>query len=129
MPLVVLSDHSPAETIQMTQDNYWGINVTHVEAALAHLLAEGQEAIVITAHHELHKHKQLAAALHKATRSHSEAVVDIPEGKDYSGHEMGIHTNVHTFIDPDVLLEEFETSADMLTHGLIGKWGLFCDES
>eukprot|EP00878_Enallax_costatus_P009803 GHUV01010236.1.p1 GENE.GHUV01010236.1~~GHUV01010236.1.p1 ORF type:complete len:735 (+),score=167.23 GHUV01010236.1:318-2522(+) len=119
VPLVVLSDHTPSETIQMTQENYWGINVTHVEAALAHLLAEGQEAIVITAHHELHKHKQLAAALHKATRSHSEAVVDIPDGKDYSGHDMGIHTNVQTFVDAEVLLEEFEISADMLTHGLV----------
>lgn len=123
VPVVVLSDHavSPDVAAAQTQESYWGINITHVEAALAHLLAEGQEGVVITTWHELHKHKQLAAALHKATRSHSEAVVDIPSARDYKGTDMGIHVNTHTFIDPDVLLKEIEMSADMLTHGLVSE--------
>jgi hypothetical protein len=123
VPLVVLSDHpiSADESITQTQENYWGINVTHVEAALAHLLSEGQEGVIITTWHELHKHKQLAAALHKATRSHSESVVDVPTARDYKGTDMGMHTHSHTFIDPDVLMKEIELSADMLTHGLVSE--------
>jgi hypothetical protein len=124
VPLVVLSDHpvSADESISQTQENYWGINVTHVEAALAHLLSEGQEGVVITTWHELHKHKQLAAALHKATRSHSESVVDVPTARDYKGTDMGMHTHTHTFIDPEVLMKEIELSADMLTHGLVSEY-------
>jgi hypothetical protein len=123
VPLVVLSDHpiTADESVAQTQENYWGINVTHVEAALGHLLSEGQEGVVITTWHELHKHKQLAAALHKATRSHSESVVDVPSARDYKGTDMGIHTHSHTFIDPDVLMQEIELSADMLTHGLVSE--------
>ncbi|KAF8055392.1 hypothetical protein HT031_006759 [Scenedesmus sp. PABB004] len=121
VPLVVLSDRpiSPDDAMAATQENYWGINVTHVEAALAHLLGEGQEAVVITSQHELHAHKQLAAALHKATRSHSEAVVDVPGSRDHKSAEVGMHSNSHTFIDPEVLLQEVERAADMLTHGLV----------
>lgn len=121
VPLVVLSDHpvTADESIAQTQENYYGINVTHVEAALAHLLSEGQEGVVITTFHELHKHKQLAAALHKATRSHSESVVDVAAARDYKGTDMGIHSHSHTYIDPDVLMQEIEMSADMLTHGLV----------
>jgi len=42
---VVLSDAPipPDSTEALDQQAYWGINVTHVEAALAHLLGEGQE--------------------------------------------------------------------------------------
>lgn len=120
---MVLTDYAvTAESaISQTQENYFGINVTHIENALAHLLGEGQEAVVITSHHELHAHKQLAAALYKATRTHSDAVVDIDEGRDYQGHDMGMHVNSHTFIDPEVLMQEIELSADMLTHGLVSK--------
>lgn len=128
---MVLSDHpvTADESIAQTQENYYGINVTHVEAALAHLLSEGQEGVVITTFHELHKHKQLAAALHKATRSHSESVVDVAAARDYKGTDMGIHSHSHTYIDPDVLMQEIEMSADMLTHGLVSEWRAVSDLS
>jgi hypothetical protein len=35
---------------------------------------------------------------------------------------MGLHVTSHTFIDPEVLLDEFEKSADLLTHGLTCEW-------
>jgi hypothetical protein len=38
------------------------------------------------------------------------------------GTEMGLHVTSHTFIDPEVLLDEFEKSADLLTHGLTCEW-------
>jgi hypothetical protein len=58
---------------------------------MSHLLPlSALQAVVISAQHELHHHKQLAAALHKATRSHSEAVIDIPEGRDYQGEHGGL---------------------------------------
>eukprot|EP00879_Flechtneria_rotunda_P030256 GHRR01032864.1.p1 GENE.GHRR01032864.1~~GHRR01032864.1.p1 ORF type:complete len:252 (+),score=57.93 GHRR01032864.1:312-1067(+) len=124
VPIVVLADHPISVEAQASQrqDDYWGINVTQIEAALAHLLGEGQEAVVITTQHELHRHKQLAAALHKATRCRCEAVVDVPQGWDYSGTDMGLHVNSHTFIDPEALLEEVEKSADFLTHGLVSEY-------
>lgn len=120
---MVLTDHpiSDDDPTSMTQDDYWGVNVTHVEAALGHLLGEGQEAVVITTHHELHAHKALASALHKATRTHSEAVLDLPDDSDYKGHDIGMHVHSHTFIDPEVLMGEVELAADMLTHGLVSE--------
>lgn len=33
----------PDSNEAVDQQAYWGINVTHVEAALAHMLGEGQE--------------------------------------------------------------------------------------
>lgn len=45
VPLVVLTDAplsaNPAESV--SQEAWWGINVTHIEAALSHLLGEGEE--------------------------------------------------------------------------------------
>jgi hypothetical protein len=38
---------------------------------------------------------------------------------NHTGTEMGLHVSSQTFIDPEVLLEEFALSADMLTHGLV----------
>jgi len=48
------------------------MNLTHVEKALGSLVDEQQEAIVVSAHHPLSRHKQLMAALWKARRSRSE---------------------------------------------------------
>ncbi len=117
---MVLSDHPQKDSqAQFGSDVFWGVNVSRVESALAHLLSEGQEGVVITAHHELHAHKSLAAALHKATRSHSEAVIESPGSSDFSTPGAGMHSQSHTFIDPAVLMDELEVAADMLTHGLV----------
>jgi hypothetical protein len=45
VPLVVLSDAPipPDSTEAVDQQAYWGINITHIEQALSHLLGEGQE--------------------------------------------------------------------------------------
>lgn len=42
---MVLSDAPipPDSTEAVDQQAYWGINITHVEQALSHLLGEGQE--------------------------------------------------------------------------------------
>jgi hypothetical protein len=123
VPVVVLTDYAVTadSAVSLTHDNYFGINATLIETALAHLIGEGQEAVVMTTHYELHAHKQLAAALYKATRTHSDAVVDMDEGKEYQGHYLGMHVNSHTFIDPEVLMQEIELSADMLTNGLVSE--------
>jgi hypothetical protein len=45
VPLVVLTDAPLASNPQesVSQEAWWGINVTHIEAALSHMMGEGQE--------------------------------------------------------------------------------------
>lgn len=50
-----------------------GINLTRVEASLASIIDEGQEAVVVSAQQPLSRHKAVAAALWKARRSRTEA--------------------------------------------------------
>jgi hypothetical protein len=82
-----------------------------------------QEAVVITAHHDIHKTPSLSAALAKAQRSHSEAVVDPPDAPDFQGAQVGMHVAQQVFIDPDALLEVVGEAADTLTHGLTSECG------
>lgn len=123
VPLVVISDHEPSQEDFQHQgtDDYFYINITQVEQALSHLVDESQEALVINAHHHLHTHKQLAAALRKAMRTHSEAIVDPPHGHDFQGADLGMHMSSQTYIDADTLLDEFELAEDVLTLGLMGE--------
>ena len=57
------------------------INLTHVEAAVAHLVTEGQEVVVVSSHHPLSRHKAIAAALWKARRTRSEQALETGDGR------------------------------------------------
>lgn len=57
------------------------INLTHVEQSVARLIDPQQEAVVVSAHHPLSRHKGIAAALWKARRTRSEPALEHAEGK------------------------------------------------
>jgi len=77
--VVLLTDYDPTESDYANKfkpDDFMHINLTHVEKSVARLIDEEQSAVVVSAHHPLSRHKQLAAALWKARRSKSEQVLD-----------------------------------------------------
>ena len=57
------------------------INLTHVEQAVARLIDEQQEAVVVSAHHPLSRHKGIAAALWKARKLKAEQVLEHKAGE------------------------------------------------
>ena len=57
------------------------INLTHVEQSVARMIDQQQEAVVVSAHHPLSRHKGIAAALWKSRRTRSEQALDHAEGK------------------------------------------------
>jgi len=122
IPLVVLADYklSDEDYGNLNQENFFGMNITAIEHSVARLLDDQQEAVVISAHHDLHTQHALSSALFKAIRQHSEAVVDAPNSHDFMGAEIGLHMNSHIYLDPAALLEEVAEAAEMLTHGLTG---------
>jgi hypothetical protein len=61
------------------------INLTQVESSVARLIDESQEAVVVSAHHPLSRHKAIAAALWKARRTRTEQAVEQGDGKSERG--------------------------------------------
>jgi hypothetical protein len=63
------------------QEDFMHINLTHIEAAVARLIDQQQEAVVVSAHHPLSRHKAIAAALWKARRLRAEPALEHEAGK------------------------------------------------
>ena len=79
VPVVLLTDYELTEddySKRLSHEDFMGVNLTAVERAVARLLDPRQEAVVVSAHHPLSRHKQLLAALWKARRTRSEPVLD-----------------------------------------------------
>ncbi|KIZ06288.1 hypothetical protein MNEG_1669 [Monoraphidium neglectum] len=120
IPVVLLTDYELTDDDyekHMTQEDFMHINLTHIEAAVARLIDQQQEAVVVSAHHPLSRHKAIAAALWKARRLRAEPALEHEAGK---ASRVGHHTVSHTAVDPESLLEEIALAADTLTHGLVG---------
>ncbi|KAI8469957.1 MAG: hypothetical protein J3K34DRAFT_521754 [Monoraphidium minutum] len=119
VPVVLLTDYELTEheyANSMSQENFMHINLTHVEGAVGRLLDETQEAVVVSAHHPLSRHKAIAAALWKARVTVTEQALEQGDGKTA---RVGMHTLSHSAVDPALLMEELAIAADGLTHGLV----------
>lgn len=57
------------------------VNLTHVEQAVARLIDQQQEAVVVSAHHPLSRHKGVAAALWKARKQKAEQALETKVGE------------------------------------------------
>lgn len=97
-------------------DNH-AVNMTRMQLELYRLMGAKDKSVVATSVYSLHEHKTLAIALHKAMSWKSDAIA---LGSASDQLQPGFHRSVSSFLDGDLLLEQFEQAADTITQGWIG---------
>ncbi|GBF94529.1 hypothetical protein Rsub_07063 [Raphidocelis subcapitata] len=118
LPVVLLTDYDlgPAHESVISQEDYQGLNLTHVERSLNSILDSRQDGLVVSAHQPLSRHKLMAAAVWKARRQRAERALTRQMGHSRPGY----HAFSSSFVDGAVLAEEVARAADSLTHGIVG---------